>query len=310
MDKEKIELYIKIAKLYYESQYSQDKIAKQLDISRPTVSRILTYCKEKNIVQIKIINPLEEFSEIEKKLVAKYNLKQALVAYSPIDSSDEILNAICQKASSYLNESIKDGDIIGVCWGTTLYQIAKKLNPRMVRGVQIVQLKGGVSHTSHQTYANEIVELFSQRFNAAGRYLPLPTMFDNLETKKIVEEDPHIKKILTLGKEANIALFTVGAIHDEALLFKLGYFTEKDIKRLSKIAIGDICSRLIDKKGQICDSNIDSRTNGIKLEDLRKKEKRILVAGTKVKRSAIKAALAGGYANILITDQYTANALL
>lgn len=35
MDKEKIEQYIKIAKLYYESQYSQDKIAKQLDISRP-----------------------------------------------------------------------------------------------------------------------------------------------------------------------------------------------------------------------------------------------------------------------------------
>lgn len=310
MDKDKIQQYINVAKLYYESEYSQEQIAKQLSISRPTVSRILSYCKERNIVQIKIVNPLEEFSEIEKKIEEKYNLRRALIAYSSIDNKNEVVQAICQKAASYLNNIVSDGDIIGVCWGNTLYNVAKKLNPRMVRGVQIVQLKGGVSHTKHQTYAHEIVELFSQRFNAAGRYLPLPTMFDNLQTKQIVEEDPHIKKILALGQEANIALFTVGGVSEDALLFNLGYFSESDIKRLTKIAVGDICSRLIDKKGNICDLDIDAKTNGISLTDLKLKEKRILIAGGQEKRNAIKAALAGGYPNILITDQFTANALI
>lgn len=55
---------------------------------------------------------------------------------------------------------------------------------------------------------------------------------------------------------------------------------------------------------------MDDRTVGIKLEDLKEKEKRILVAGSKRKISAIKATLVGEIANILITDQYTAQELL
>jgi deoxyribonucleoside regulator len=46
------------------------------------------------------------------------------------------------------------------------------------------------------------------------------------------------------------------------------------------------------------------------LPDLRKKEKSILVAGGQRKVEAIRASLRGKYANILVTDQFTAQALL
>ena len=55
--------------------------------------------------------------------------------------------------------------------------------------------------------------------------------------------------------------------------------------------------------------DINNRTVGIDLEDLRHKEKSILVAGGR-KVDAIRAALIGKYANILVTDQFTAQALL
>jgi deoxyribonucleoside regulator len=41
-----------------------------------------------------------------------------------------------------------------------------------------------------------------------------------------------------------------------------------------------------------------------------KKEKSILVAGGQSKLESIQAALKGKYANILVTDQFTAKALL
>ena len=55
MDKEKIIQYLEVAKRYYEQGQTQDHIAKEMGLSRPNISRILQYCKDKNIVQIKIV---------------------------------------------------------------------------------------------------------------------------------------------------------------------------------------------------------------------------------------------------------------
>lgn len=310
MQKEKVEQYIEVAKRYYEQGQTQDQISKQMEISRPNVSRILQYCKDKNIVQIKIVNPFIEFNDNERMLEQKFQLKKVLIAHAPNNVYHEILQAISSKAASYLNETICDGDIMGVCWGRTLYNIAKLLTPRMVKGVKIVQLKGGVSYSSHQTHAKEIVDIFTQKFNAMGFYLPLPTLFSDLKTKQIVEKDPFVQDILDLGRQANIALFTVGGVNSDSILFKLGYLSARERKALEKQAVGDIVSRLINEKGKICSTSLDERTNGIKLDELKAKNQRILVAGGQAKWPAIKAALTGGFANILITDQYTAHELL
>ena len=56
---------------------------------------------------------------------------------------------------------------------------------------------------------------------------------------------------------------------------------------------------------------LDRMDAGVALvEELKAKEKRILVAGSQRKITAIKAALKGEFANILVTDQYTAEELL
>ena len=115
---------------------------------------------------------------------------------------------------------------------------------------------------------------------------------------------------MDLGRQANIAVFTVGTVKDDALLFRLGYIDQKDREIIQKKAAGDICSRFFDLNGNICDKDLDERTVGIKLEELKEKEKRILVAGSQRKITAIEASLRGGFANILITDQYTAEELL
>lgn len=310
MDSQKIEQYIDIARRYFEQGQTQDQIALELGLSRPSISRILQYCRDKNIVQVKIVNPYVDFQNNERLLEQKYNLKRVLIAQSPNDNENEILHAISSKAASYLNDSICNGDVIGVCWGRTLYTIAKLLSPRMVKGVKIVQLKGGVSYSLYQTHAKEIVDLFTQKFNAIGYYLPLPTFFSDLKTKQIVEKDPFVNDILELGRTANIALFTVGGVDADSIIFKLGSLTARQQRSLERQAKGDIVSRLINKDGKICSKSLDERTNGIKLDELKTKSQRILVAGGESKWQAIDAALTGGYANILITDQYTAHHLL
>ena len=142
MEQNKDRLSIDVAKLYYKSDYSQQQIANKLNLSRPTVSRLLQYAKEKGFVQINIADPIEDNSSLEEALCEKYNLDVVKIAYAPLNTTNEIKKSISMKAADYLYEiTFKDGDIIGVSWGTTIYNMALNLKHKALKGVQ-VPIKG------------------------------------------------------------------------------------------------------------------------------------------------------------------------
>ncbi|WP_179301713.1 sugar-binding transcriptional regulator [Neobacillus jeddahensis] len=310
MDQEKLTKVIEAAKLYYLLDYNQNEIAKVLGVSRPTVSRLLQQAKSDGIVQIKIMDPTEDIENIAVQLEKKFGLKKAVIASIPQYENHIIKNYLGEKAANYLDEIVKDDDIIGVTWGTTLYHIAIELKQKFVKNVKVVQLKGGVSHAETNTYASEILYLFGKTYNTTPLHLPLPAIVDHVVVKQAMEADRHIRKILELGKQANIALFTIGSIKTDSLLFQLGYFTESDLESLNGKAVGDISSRFFDKNGEICNESLNQRTLGINLDELRKKEYSIVVAGGPNKIEGLYGALKGKYANVLITDQFTAKFLL
>ncbi len=309
MDKKKQS--IAVAKLHYEADMSQQQIAEKLYLSRPTVSRLLQYAKEMGYVEIRVRDIVESMSDLEARLKRKYALDLVKVAPAVAEILQEQKKAMGQAAAELLSEMVTDGDIIGVGWGSTLYEMACRLPKKYLQDVTVVQLKGGISLNSKRTYAHEILELCAQAFGAVGRYLPLPVMFDTVKVKQIVERDKFIAQILDLGKKADIAVFTVGPASKDSTLFHLGYCIEaQEVKALCQRAVGDICSHFYDENGAICDANLDARTVGISLDDLKNKPKRLLVAGGHHKVEAIKAALLGKFSNALVTDRYTAELLL
>lgn len=310
MDQDKLSKVIEAAKLYYLLDYNQNDIAKKLGVSRPTVSRLLQQAKSDGIVQITIKDPTEGVENLAIQLENKFNLKKAIVVSIPQFEDHFLKNYLGEKAAGYLEEIVKDGDIIGVTWGTTLYHIAIELKQKFVKNVKVVQLKGGVSLSETNTYSSEILYLFGKAYNTTSHNLPLPAIVDHVVVKQAMEADRHIRRILELGKQANIALFTIGSVKTEALLFQLGYFTQSDLKSLNGEAVGDICSRFFNKEGEICNQSLNERTLGLNLDELRKKEYSILVAGGQNKIEGIYGALKGQYANVIITDQYTAQFLL
>ncbi|MGM9923664.1 MAG: sugar-binding transcriptional regulator [Bacillus sp. (in: firmicutes)] len=310
MDSDKRRKVIEAAKLYYLMDCSQQEIANKLKISRPTVSRLLQQAKEEGIVEIRINDPSEDCGNYEKELEEKFGLKKAIVSYVPMYEDTLIKTALGKKAASYLSDIVKDGDIIGTVWGTTIYQVATYLEHKSLKDVAVVQLKGGVSHSKKQTYASETLHLFEKAFDATVYQLPLPAIVDHVVVKQAIEADRHVARLLNMGKQANIALFTVGTPRTDSLLFQLGYFNEEEEAVISEHAVGDISSRFFDKDGNICDEALNARTIGIELDELKKKEQSILVAGGLKKVDGIWGALKAKYANVLITDSCTAKLLL
>ncbi|MBU9711960.1 sugar-binding transcriptional regulator [Evansella tamaricis] len=307
----KLSRLVKAAKMYYQLDYSQQKIANELQISRPSVSRLLHEAKEQGIVEIHINDPASGVQKLAQLIKSRFKVKDCIVVNVPMFEDAVIKEYLGKQASTYLRDLVKEGDIIGTTWGTTLYEIARHMQPKNVPYVKVVQMNGGISHSETNTYASEIVNFLGKAFDTPPHFLPLPAVVDHLVVKQAIVADRHIKRVLDLGKEANIAVFTVGDPHEESTIIKADYFSEDDLQILrEKRAVGDICSRFFDIEGRICSEEINARTIGIELFDLSKKETTILVAGGQKKISGILGALNGNYANVLITDQFTAEALL
>ncbi len=310
MQDEKLRTIIEASKMYYQLDYSQQEIAKKLGISRPTVSRYLQQAKEEGIVQIKINDPAEDCNILAIQLKERFGLRDVFIVGIPQYEDHIVKKYIGKEAAHYLYCHVKDRDIIATTWGTTMYQVAKQLQMKHVKEVKVVQLNGGVSHSEKNTYASEIIHMFGKAFNTYPHFLPLPAIVDHILVKQAIEADRHIHSVLELGRQANIAIFTVGSPLPSSLLIQTKYFSDDVLEMIYKEAAGDICSRYFDRFGNICDESLNQRTIGIDLSELKAKEKSILVAGGVNKIDAIAGALAGGYANVLITDQFTATALM
>ena len=303
-------LSVKVAQLYYQNDWRQSRIAAELNLSRPTVSRLLQYARESGIVQIKISNPLVSTQQLAAELKDHYHLDQVIVVPSEMTASGELLELVGAAAAEYIETIVKDDDTIGLAWGKTIHAIAQHLSPEDVHGVTVVQLKGSVANTKQKNYAFESVNAFASAFHTLPQYLPLPVIFDHQETKELVEQDTHIKYIMDLGRQADIAVFTVGTVRDSALLFHLGYFSQAEQEYLQQHAVGDVFSRFIDQNGSIVAPQINQRTIGIDLEQLKKIPQRVMVIANPAKTQAAAGALKAGYANVLVIDQGSAAGLL
>ena len=110
MYRDKDKLAINVAKLYYRSDYSQQKIAQELGVSRPSISRLLQYAKDKGYVNIQIVDPVEDMSHMEQRLKDKLHLKDVKIASSTINDEEEIKKYIGITAARYLDSIIKAVD--------------------------------------------------------------------------------------------------------------------------------------------------------------------------------------------------------
>jgi deoxyribonucleoside regulator len=305
-------LMLKVAVLYYKEGLTHQEIAKKLNLSRQTVGRLLRTARESGVVQIRIVHPRSISLELEKQLENTFNLREAVVV--PADSifdEESLKAALGAAAADYLLGQVRSHDVLGISWGKTLAAVARYLTGSDTHDVKVVQLNGGLGRGRAITNASELVNRFCQAFNAEGYRLDVPAIVDNPQICQAIQSDSGIARTMELVSKANICTFSIGALSNVSVLVEAGYITTEDVQLLhSKGVVGDVCSRYIDINGKVADPDLDGRTIGIDIKDLRNKEFSIAIAGGLEKLDSIRGALAGGYCNVLVTDERVASALL
>jgi len=307
----KSEILVEAAKLYYEHQLNQLEISKKLKVSRPTVSRLLSQARNTGIVRIDIIDPSEIGTQLESALIKKYKLKKVVVVPNDTDDTIIIKKRLGKAAVILVDQLISEGTILGISWGTTMQQVARQIRSRRIKDMVVVQLNGGISRAELDTHASEIAKTIGESYKAIPYLMPLPAVVDSANLKKAILSDKNIFRTLELGRKAEIAMFTIGSFGYNSVLVNADYFEPAEVDELLKFgAVGDICSRIIKEDGTICSKDLNNRTIGIELDELKKKQYSIAVVGGKEKFTAIQAGLNGKWFNSLITDEWTATELL
>jgi DNA-binding transcriptional regulator LsrR (DeoR family) len=109
-----------------------------------------------------------------------------------------------------------------------------------------------------------------------------------------------------------MALVGIGSLEPSELLQLSGNAVDPPDQQtlLAQGAVGDVCHRFFSADGELVASEIDARVIGIAPDVYRAIPRRIGVAGAPRKHKAIRAAINGGWVNVIVTDLATARDLL
>lgn len=164
-------LMVRVCDLYYNQGISQQQIAKDLNLSRPTVSRVLALAREQGIVKISISNvDAVEHWELERKLEKEYGLQEVIIV-GENSSEDKMKEALGEAAARYLEYTIKDRNTVGVSMGSTLYEVISHVMHPEAKRVTFVPIVGGVGRVRMELHANSLAESLSRIYD--GKFVPL-----------------------------------------------------------------------------------------------------------------------------------------
>ena len=313
-DQEKINIAVKVARMYYYQNMQTKEIAEEINTSRSTVSRLLSFAKNEGLVNIHIVDPTDEPQLLEKKILDEYHLEKVQVVPVPeITGEAEWLNRTAHFAAKRLNNLFDSDMILGLAWGTTMSAISALLLPKPTHDAQIVQLNGaGNTESMGIEYASQIIMRFAENYNARAQLFPVPTFFDFPETKTALWKERSIKRILDLQNKADLLVFSIGAVNAgvPSHVYSGGYLDKSDFNQLEQLGIaGDIATHFFRNDGSFTDIPLNSRASGPSL-DLFKQKYGVCVVSGLAKVPGLHAALKGGFMKELIVDEPTARALI
>ena len=169
---ERLELLATVADLYYIDQCSQAEIAERLGYSRSAVSRLLAEAHERQLVEIRINYPLQREARLEHALRDTFGLEAVYVSQRGNLSYDRMLLQVGRLAARHLEDYLGEPFIIGLSWGTAVYEVVSALTPRRYRGIEVVQMIGGLGSV-HGAFLGAIFLISMPQVIAQSKdYLP------------------------------------------------------------------------------------------------------------------------------------------
>lgn len=295
------EVLIEVSRRYYVEQQTQQQIAKEMFVSRSTVSRMIQRSLDLGIVKVKLIGQIERITFLEDKMKELFGVEEVRICRAQNESKQKrILSTL---AAQTLDDLLSDEITIGISRGRTMRRMVDAYRGKQYLGVEVVQIIGIADNENDNYEGPKVIDILCERLNAKGYYLFAPFFVENdiarAEFKKIAPTVQTLKKF----DECSYIFTGINGFEPENTKNIWNFYADK-IDDPSMI--GTMLGYGFDVEGNIIESDEYKKLMSKSLDEYKKSSKFVVVGSGEKKAKAILGALRGGYIDVLVTDEKTA----
>ena len=299
---------IRAAWLYYERGFNQQAVAERLEVSRSTVSRLLSDAERLGIVRVIVTEPPPESVELAEALVSRFGLVAATV--EPTLEGDAPRNVAATAMARRVEHMVTGSSrTIATGWGRTLGAAAQRIRVTHTSGVTIVDAFGHTT-TTHIANSVEVSNTLAGRIGAEVVHIPAPGFAPSAEVAKAFYESEAVSTTLDLARTADAVMVAIGVVGADSLLIDANYIEPAVMDEMIEAgAIGEVFGRYFDIEGnEVMPGALHPIS--LSLDDLRASKRVITAAGGAAKAQAMRGALATGAVDEVAVDDTLARAML
>ena len=280
-----------VARRYYLEDQRQSDIARELGVSRPMVSRLLSEARALGVVEITVHDPEAQSAGLLGQLCRTSSLRGGVLVEEGEDN-----DATNQLLSRGAVEQLRQigARRLGVGWGYLIGQLVTWLeaNPQPESTVtDICPLVGNASIPARNYQSNENVRLMAQQLGAAPHFLYLPALPESVEEKQLLCSTEVYRQICQRWEEMDTALVNIGdypSSPDFASLVRYGSLLQRHR------ACGRMLVYYFNEEGTVIQSDQDFAIQ-IPLELLRRCPNIVGVCSANTSAKALRGALPSGF---------------
>ena len=295
-----------VARRYYLEDQRQSDIARELGVSRPMVSRLLSEARALGVVEITVHDPEAQSAGLLGQLCRTSSLRGGVLVEEGEDN-----DATNQLLSRGAVEQLRQigARRLGVGWGYLIGQLVTWLeaNPQPESTVtDICPLVGNASIPARNYQSNENVRLMAQQLGAAPHFLYLPALPESVEEKQLLCSTEVYRQICQRWEEMDTALVNIGdypSSPDFASLVRYGSLLQRHR------ACGRMLVYYFNEAGTIIQSDQDFAIQ-IPLELLRRCPNIVGVCSANTSAKALRGALHSGFFTHLVARAELVRTLL
>ena len=286
-----------IARRYYLEDQKQSDIARELGISRPLVSRILSEARELGVVEITIHDPEAETAGLLERLRQNGAIQGGILVEDGEDN--DATNQLLSKGAVELLQQLGTRRL-GVGWGYLIGQLVTWLekHPQPDSPItDICPLVGNASIPARNYQSNENVRLMAQQLGATPHFLYLPALPESLEEKQLLCSTEIYRRIDQEWQQLDTALVNLGdypSSPDFASLVRYGNLLQQ------QHACGRMLVYYYNEAGTVIQSEQDFAIQ-IPMETLKRCPRIIGVCSANTSVKALRGALQSGFLTHIVT---------
>ncbi|AEF41872.1 sugar-binding transcriptional regulator [Hoyosella subflava] len=296
-----------IARQHFVAGKTRIEIAEELGLSRFKVGRLLDDAINSGIIRFEIAVPGPIDDERSSALQRQYALKRAVVVRTPTELPDAVQEQLGRVGADLLREIAGPDDILGLTAGRTLNQLGQALSSFAIG--EVVQL-AGVAGPVHATGV-EVIRRVSSVAHGRAWTLYAPLIASDIAAAEAIRRQHDVAQTLRQFDRVTVALVAIGSWDppDSQFYDNLGITLARRNALEDKGVVADIGAILIDGQGRVVD-DVQQQCISIDAAGLRRIPEVVGIAGGGRKTGAVRAALASGLIDSLVTDSALAARLL